>query len=313
MSTGCLFCEKDGPFTTGEHIIPASLGNDDLILVGQVCDACQRYFGTEIESYVLNKTPIAAWRAKLGIKTKKGKLPKVDLSIKPNAGGLVPEYSPVHDNGVGFAFREDQTCEVTFQDPEMHRRFASGEKKALHFVISPRIIFQMGRFLGKIGIELLAKAYGEEPHEVFPDARSEVLDPLRRYVREGLKDELWPIFHRMDGKVEDLYHQHEDELGPLEDVVCYDYALAQLGPFLVMGLRVGLDFWVLCMNEQFPDLATMQSCFEGGKIDVLWYPRESWDEQWPKSGPPGSIDMTMEPMIEQRGRPLRVGKPPSPG
>ena len=58
----CLFCGNDGPFTTVEHIIPESLGNDDLVLEGEVCDSCQRYFGKEVEKYVLSHTPLAFWR-----------------------------------------------------------------------------------------------------------------------------------------------------------------------------------------------------------------------------------------------------------
>ena len=55
----CLFCKLESPATTKEHIIPESLGNDDLLLSGEVCDKCQNYFGKEVESYVLAKTPLA--------------------------------------------------------------------------------------------------------------------------------------------------------------------------------------------------------------------------------------------------------------
>jgi hypothetical protein len=70
--TDCLYCRSSGLFSTREHAVPESLGNDDLILSGQVCDACQRYFGKEVEKYVLAKTPLAVWRVLLQIRTKKG-------------------------------------------------------------------------------------------------------------------------------------------------------------------------------------------------------------------------------------------------
>ena len=68
----CLFCNKEGPFSSPEHIIPEALGNDDLILVEEVCDNCNQYFGKEIEKFVLGKTPFAFWRTYLGIRKKNG-------------------------------------------------------------------------------------------------------------------------------------------------------------------------------------------------------------------------------------------------
>src|SRR4051794_37695070 len=70
---------SDGSFSTREHVIPGSLGNDELVLIGEVWDACQRYFGKEVERCVLSKTPLGFWRVFLQIPTKKGKLPAVDL------------------------------------------------------------------------------------------------------------------------------------------------------------------------------------------------------------------------------------------
>ncbi len=55
----CLFCSSRGTFNKPEHIIPEALGNDDLLLYNEVCDKCNQYFGSKIESFVLGKTPIA--------------------------------------------------------------------------------------------------------------------------------------------------------------------------------------------------------------------------------------------------------------
>ena len=51
--TNCLYCKAEESFTTVEHVIPESLGNDDLLLKGDVCDVCQAYFGKEVKRYVL--------------------------------------------------------------------------------------------------------------------------------------------------------------------------------------------------------------------------------------------------------------------
>lgn len=37
----CLFCSSHGRCSTVEHVIPESLGNDDLMLAGHVCDGCK--------------------------------------------------------------------------------------------------------------------------------------------------------------------------------------------------------------------------------------------------------------------------------
>lgn len=52
----CIFCNQDSTESKSiEHIIPESLGNDELILdKGIVCDKCNNYFSREIENPVLN-------------------------------------------------------------------------------------------------------------------------------------------------------------------------------------------------------------------------------------------------------------------
>ncbi len=90
----CLFCESEGPYSSREHIIPESLGNDDQILEGEVCDKCNSYFGQSIEQYVLNKTPIAFWRTFPRIETKDGDEPNVHLSQPNEDKGVFPICSP---------------------------------------------------------------------------------------------------------------------------------------------------------------------------------------------------------------------------
>lgn len=77
----CIFCKNNGLFNTIEHINPESLGNSDLGSENMVGDRCQNYFGKEIESFVLNKTPFAFWRVYFGLKSKCGEYPAIDLSL----------------------------------------------------------------------------------------------------------------------------------------------------------------------------------------------------------------------------------------
>ncbi len=72
----CIFCKTSaGPFDTVEHIIPESLGNiDDILPPGAVCDRCNQYFGTKVESPALGRTILGVLRAAHGVPTKKGRM-----------------------------------------------------------------------------------------------------------------------------------------------------------------------------------------------------------------------------------------------
>jgi hypothetical protein len=72
------------------------------VLMGEVCDVCQRYFGKEVERYVLDKTPIAVWRVLLQIPTKKGHQPSVDIRQPRKEKGTIPDRHERHDD-IGFA------------------------------------------------------------------------------------------------------------------------------------------------------------------------------------------------------------------
>ena len=111
-----MFCRGPGPFNTVEHIVPESLGNDSDILEGLVCDKCQNYLGREVEKAALEKTPFAFWRSFLGIKTKKGKLPSVQLS--PPAKGRIPATHPLTDE-IGFTAHQDGTTSVDIGTPSL--------------------------------------------------------------------------------------------------------------------------------------------------------------------------------------------------
>lgn len=268
MKAECLFCGSAGSFTTVEHIVPEALGNDDLVLCGHVCDVCQAYFGKEIERYVLSKTPIGFWRAHLGIRGKEGKLARVDLSVSEGRKGVLPEWSVHHDSGVAFSAHADGTCSVEISDREMLRQVLSGERRRFQFVFSPKSLVQIGRFLGKIGLELLCA--GD------PDlARHHQFDELRRYVRYGHRKEIWPIFHANKGTLEDLITREVERGELVERVLCYDYGMHTDGEYWLFSFLTGIDFWVICMNDQFPT-PEIREAYPDVDISLLWYPRETW-------------------------------------
>lgn len=63
-----------------EHIIPKSLGNDDLILEkGTICDACNNYFALNIEKPFLELESIKLLRSYHLIPSRKDKVPQLDV------------------------------------------------------------------------------------------------------------------------------------------------------------------------------------------------------------------------------------------
>jgi hypothetical protein len=73
---GCLFCRgSDGGFTSCEHILPESLGNDSWTLpAGVVCDRCNNTRLSKLDQALVNYPGLALMRAVRGVRSKSGKL-----------------------------------------------------------------------------------------------------------------------------------------------------------------------------------------------------------------------------------------------
>jgi len=259
----CLFCNSVGPFTD-EHVVPASLGNDDLVLVNEVCAECNDHFGRKVEAPVLSKSPLAFWRTFLGIRTRRGRQPSVDLSQPAAQKGRLPSIHPAHDNGVGFSAHGDGTVSVDIDDPQIVQEIVNGTREQFRFVFTPNHLFDFGRFLCKVGIELLCSA---DPVR----ARHEFLDEARRFARYGNHGALWPIFHFSEGCIGDLKQVTSGENGAAEEVTCYTYALLEVPPeYLLFQLGVGTDRWVICLNDPFPT-PDIRRAFPGRDLELIWY------------------------------------------
>jgi hypothetical protein len=261
----CLFCDNNSDFNTVEHIIPESLGNDDLLLRKEICDKCQRYL-SENEKYILSHTPIGFWRTLLTIKTKKGNLPQVDFTKSSVPKGKIPDVHPLHDN-FGFEAHEDFTTELKLPHSVFDKTNSEGQGR-LQYVITPKVMYEIGRFLGKIGLELICLSDSEQ-------ARQTQFDLIRNYVRKGSLKEIWPVFHSSVGNIKDLFtYKHEDDLIK-EDVTCYSYALKQIDTYIVFNLTIGTDSWLICLNDMFPT-PVIRSGFPELDIQLMWYSKKEW-------------------------------------
>ena len=269
----CLFCSSDGPFTKPEHIIPEALGNDDLILYNEVCDKCNQFFGSKIEGFVLGKTPIAFWRTFLGIRKKRGALPHVDLSQPKKQKGSLPAVHELHDNFVGFTCHDDYSISVDIDDGEIIRSIRDDTRSQFTFVFTPLVLSMMGRFLCKIGVELVCL---DDPGR----ARSSAFDRARHFAREGKGFDLWPIFHGKSATLNDLKKRTMDSKGILEEVFCYHYRLLEIGAFYtLLALTVGTDVWVVSLNDPYPT-PVIREAIPDTTLELIWYsPQETKGSQ----------------------------------
>lgn len=262
----CLFCNSDGPFTTVEHVIPESLGNGDLMLEGHVCDGCQQYFGKEVEHFVLNKSPIAGWRVLLGTTTKKGKHPSVDLSQPREQRGILPSVTAHHDD-IAFESQEDGSVAITKISDDLAGQIARGERSEFRFVLTPHVLYMLGRFLCKVGLELVCMA---DPVE----ARSPRFDVARNYARNGPWNPLWPILWYQSGSIDRLKVWKRDEHGLLVTAECYTYWLGDVGPHRIFEFGIGTDRFAIALDEALCCLL-LEVQATNPERKVLWYPPES--------------------------------------
>lgn len=268
--TPCLYCRRSGPYTTIEHVVPESLGNDDLILEGCVCDSCQSYFGKEIEQYVLAKTPLAVWRAVMGIRTKKGRLPTVDVSQPARVKGSLPDTHHRHDS-LGFTAHPDGSTSVDINDDSIVRGLMNGDRRQFNLVLTPKKLSMLGRFLGKVGLGVLAASNREQAYD-------RKFDRIRAYARFGSTDGIWPIFNYSEGKIGQWRKTLLGATGEivLEEVECYSYGIVEVGSlYTLFRFSMGLDSWVITLDDPYPSPA-IRSAFPDRELQLIWYSPEQW-------------------------------------
>src|SRR5258708_33857965 len=69
-----IFCKADqGHRTKKGHVIPESLGGDEVLRRGFGCDQCNGYFGAKVEKFARESPLFASIRSFLCIRTNKGR------------------------------------------------------------------------------------------------------------------------------------------------------------------------------------------------------------------------------------------------
>lgn len=181
----CIFCNQDSTASKSiEHIIPESLGNDELILdKGIVCDKCNNYFSREIENPVLNLDGFKQLRFYELIESKRGKIPSSDALF-------CGEKCDIHWQQI-----EGESCLMIGVSPEMINKLLK-EPPQMFFtrgfeLDDKKHKYEISRFLLKIAIEyfvFLILHNNESDSEELNFEFDEHFKRLIQYVRVGRKD-----------------------------------------------------------------------------------------------------------------------------
>lgn len=202
----CLFClSNNASFSRKEHVIPESLGNDDLILQeGFVCDSCNQYFGSKVENEVLNNPPFNIERVAADIKTKKGKSPFAQLG---------PNFF-MYPNGLDQIVLYGIPNDVYIKMDSEKRRFILIPKGNNDLCIV--------RMLLKIGLEALIFSGKFDPYQ------SEY-NGARRFARYADPGSYWDLGYAVYPKREDLIiSERFDEYGSILKHQIYQYEIGQM-------------------------------------------------------------------------------------
>jgi len=259
----CIFCKSNTSSSKSvEHIIPESLGNHKYTLPkGIVCDKCNNYFSRKIEGQLLEQPYFKNLRFRQRIESKRGRYP-------PTKGVLLNHLNEA-DSEVEIQFNDDERAiNVYVKNKEAFENISKLNHGSLllpMFDLPEKNNQIVSRFLGKVGLEELARRFfsisEEALNEGFIDETQ--LDLLKKFVRYGTPDMIWPYFlrriHDEDDPlfVEGVNYQkvHEEtllftdagELYVVINIMGVEYALNMVGPELE-----GYEIWLKEHNNESP-------------------------------------------------------------
>jgi hypothetical protein len=176
----CIFCGASTPFSSEEHIVPHSLGNDFVLLAkGWVCDSCNNIF-SGFESRALYSSILGAERCRIGVTTKRGH----------------PARSKLH--GVSWFAEPTEPPNVVTAEAEWDRVpllvSADGSRGKLLFPVHDQSNADVARLLLKIGVEITAPLLlqqGQQPAYDLREAKQHLISNCAQP---------WPYFVLRDRK-----------------------------------------------------------------------------------------------------------------
>ncbi|HST51837.1 MAG TPA: HNH endonuclease [Pyrinomonadaceae bacterium] len=164
----CIYClTTEGSFTSEEHVIAESLGNDDAVLPkGFVCDACNNEVLSGLDNALINFEPVAFFRVQHVPYTKEGKFPKANFSTftLEKTGPRHLKMTPKNKAG------EIKNLKQIGDD--LHSFNVEWKGKKINWKL-------IGRALYKIALGMVAFKQGRD------QACNSKFDAARSFIREG--------------------------------------------------------------------------------------------------------------------------------
>jgi len=204
-----------------------------------VCDKCNNYFSLKIEKKMLEQPYFVSLRFRQGIESKKGRFPV-------QRGVLLNPLSEIE-----LHIDKDEGTQIFIKDEEAVKKIPT--MKHGTFIIPAHQLPEknnqiIARFLGKVGLEELARGCSISSEAINELIDHEKLDLLRNFVRSGKPDTLWPYsFRRIYDEdkhfFEDsldfqmlhemtLLHTNDQELYIIVCIMGVEYCLNMGGPEL---------------------------------------------------------------------------------
>jgi hypothetical protein len=178
--------------------------------------------------------------------------------------GTLPSTHPRHDYAVGFAAHEGGSVSVDIDNDEIIKELLRGDRSRFTFVLTPKILQLLARFLLKVGLELVASVDSRA-------ARSSRYDDAREHARHGSGERLWPLFHFSRGDIGLLRALEQDGEGFVENVRCYEYSLHDVDEYTVFHFSMGTDHYVVSLSHRYPD-PRIRAVFPSEELELIWYP-----------------------------------------
>lgn len=257
----CIFCGGAGPFTSVEHIIPESLGNQLVILAkGWGCDSCNNKL-SKIESRVLQNSILGLERCRLGIITKKRK--PATSSIHGITWIAEPTKPPNHMSAIA----DWANYPILWNPKNSTARIA--------FPLHDETCSDISRFLLKIGVEItaVAKYFGH------PDIHAD-LDQARNFIL-GKSSKPWPYFILRSDKVKKhltsvfIYDKYASDYMQLYG---FDLFLHLINEEIVLFFSYGFFFAGISLTSRDTGWINV---FEEWGISYTGYPLEFSQFFWP--------------------------------
>ena len=260
----CIFCKQQSDNSQSvEHIIPESLGNSEHILAkGIVCDKCNNYFATKIEQPLLQLPYFVSARHRNDIESKKGRIP-IDK-------GVLLASTP----GVVNFHRDKDGKSISFEDEQLINFILEKEKFKIILPVNerpPHNDINISKFLGKVGLEALAKISVSVEGGLQEIVDKVELDAIRNYVRYG-QGKYWEYHCRL------LYPEGklfvDDEMEETYEIL-HEYDLLYTDNFqlLIVVAIFGIEY---CLDLGQPTIETYLNWLtENNHVSPLYLNKKS--------------------------------------